>query len=222
MEGNFDDGLNRGWRLERRRNVEMARLRNTIAQVLAIPIGDPGDPKAKDARFRQLELLLSREPQRNDSGELRYLVTSGFAVEIITGFERDHHDLDLVIMDPSNVEYWELMGTDNVTPGQYWANMKFDASFLERYARKVMIRKGISTRVEVVHPAIILVQKSSYAFGRPPRSKDEKDVAAIVRHWREVEGYTRDWNPLIRHSIDALPPEQADNTVQRIRTSLSI
>jgi hypothetical protein len=223
MEGN-PDWRHRNQRNEDpegRRNLEMVRLRDTIAQVLAIPIGDPGDPGAKDARFHQLELILKHEPQRDDNKKLRYLVTSGLAVEMITGFERDHHDLDLVIMDPENTKYWELMGTDNVTPGQYWADMKFDPKFLGDNARSVRIRHNKnSSLVEVVHPAILMVQKSSDAFGRPPRKKDKADVDAIIAHWKSEENYTKEWNPLVRYSLDALPPHQVEKTLRRIRQAV--
>ena len=85
-----------------------------------------------------------------------------------------HHpvgNIDFVIMDPDDVNRWDMIGTDNVTPGRYWAEMKFDADFLEDTARLQRTRDtGQSPEIEVVHPAIILVQKSSDAFGRPPRT----------------------------------------------------
>lgn len=209
-------------RIEVRQNPEVARLKAAIERIITARIGDPGLPPTREERFRQLEMILEAEPQRATDGVLRYLVTSGTAVELVTGYKRPHHDLDLVIMDPNNKNHWDLIGTDNVTPGQYWADMKFDPEFLELTARKARTRKREkSPTVEVVHPGIIMVQKASDAFGRPPRQKDADDVTAIVRHWREREGYTRDWNPIVQQSLDALPRNQFDRTLERLRRVIS-
>lgn len=213
----------RGWEHprepERHRNPEVARLRAAIERVVGIPIGDPGQRPTKEGRFHQLEMLLAEEPQRDSQGDLRYLLTSGLAVELVTGFERFHHDIDFVIMDPSDVNRWDMIGTDNVTPGKYWADMKFDANYLEETARLQRIRnRRHAPEVEVVHPAIILVQKSSDAFGRPPRKRDVEDVDAIVRHWKEIEGFTREWNPIVEESINALPKNQHQKTLNRLRS----
>lgn len=206
---------------ERRRNPETAALKVAIERIIAIPIGDPGLPPTAEGSLRKLEMILEAEPQRDASGALRYLVTSGLAVEMVTGFQRPHHDIDLVIMDPENQNYWDLIGTDNVTPGQYWADMKFDSEFLEQTAREARTRrKGKSPVAEVVHPAIIMVQKSSDAFGRPPRQRDVNDVVAIARHWKEREGYTGEWNPIVRASLDALPTAQTEVTLARLRRAL--
>lgn len=195
-------------RLEGKVNPELVRLRRNIERIVI-----PG------AGLSELEELLALEPQRDDAGNLRYLVTSGMAVELVTGYERDHHDLDLVIMDPENVDKWEIYGTDNVTPQRYWADMKFDPKFLQDTARKVKTRKNAkgSPEAEVVHPAVLLVQKSSNAFKRPPRQKDDDDVSAIVRHWKEKEGYSKLWNPIIEESLNALPSAQVATTLGRVR-----
>lgn len=203
------------------RAQEFERLREAIERIIGAPVGDPKAPLTQEGRLHQLELILETEPQRDRAGRLRYLVTSGLAVEMITGFERSHHDIDLVIMDPEDGNRWSLLGTDNVTPGRYWADMKFEPIYLEETARATRTRKeGKAPVVEVVHPAIIMVQKSSNAFGRPPRTKDNEDVSAIVRHWKEKEGYTKTWNPIVRQSLDALPRSQIDTTLGRIRKTI--
>jgi len=206
---------------EDRQNPEVARLETAIEKIIAIPIGDPGSPKALGERLRQLEMILEAIPQRDTQGRLRYLVTSGLAVELVTGFQRTHHDIDLVIMNPDNRRRWDLVGTDNVTPGKYWAGMSFDPEFLEATARAVPTRTGQNPPlVQVVHPAIIMVQKSSDAFGRPPRTKDEDDVHAIIRHWKEKEKYTQEWDPIVKNALAALPPEQIERTRGRLRGKL--
>ncbi len=208
-----------GRRLEARhhKNPETARLKAAIERIIQAPTGDPGLP-TQSGRLRQLERIIATEPQRDENGRLRYLVTSGLAVEMLTGFEREHHDIDLVIMDSSDPGHWEVIGTDNVTPGKYWADMRFDPSFLESTARTVNTRqRGRSQSVEVVHPGIIMVQKSSDAWGRSPRTKDRNDAVALARHWKEREGYTHDWNSIVRTALDALPGDQKDRTLTRVR-----
>lgn len=220
---NFEGMWERAQRqMEGRQNPEVTRLRAAIERIIQAPVGDSGLPPTGSVRLRQLEMLLDAEPQRDRTGTLRYLVTSGLAVEMLTGYEREHHDIDLVIMSPTDRRRWDLIGTDNVTPGQYWADMAFEAKFLEETAIAVKTRKrGNSPVAEVVHPAIILVQKSSDAFGRPPRKRDMDDVSALVRHWRERAGYTGEWNPIIRHALDALPRNQFDTTLNRLRAAIS-
>lgn len=223
MEGNPEGhNFGRRWADIEGRKLEIGRLKATIGNILAVPVGDPTSPKVDELRFRQLEAILAAEPQRDLEGRLRYLVTSGFAVEMITGFKREHHDLDFVIMDAEQTDHWSLMGTDNVTPGEYWAGMHFDPDFLEGTARSVRTRKlSQSPSVEVVHPAIIMVQKSSDAFGRPPRPKDTADVTALIHYWKETEQDPHEWDPIISISLDALPPGEMHVTLKRMRSHVS-
>lgn len=162
-----------------------------------------------------LEALLRQAPQRDEQGNLLYLLTSGLAVELITGFQRKHHDLDVVVLNPANTKM-EHFGTDIVTPGQYWADMQFTPRFLETTARKVWTRKEGGVVVETVHPAILLVQKCSNAFGRAPRQKDKEDVAALVHHWKQQEHMESFWYKVISHSLAALPGKGRSETEQRI------
>lgn len=215
---NFEDM----WERAQRRNPEVVKLEAAIERIVLLPVGDPPLPPTTGIRLCQLEMLLQAELQRDGDGTLRYLVTSGLAVEMLTGFSREHHDIDLVIMDPFDRKRWDIIGTDNVTPGKYWADMIFEAQFLQETARSVKTRKRRESPVaEVVHPAIIMVQKSSDAFGRPPRSKDMADVSALVRHWVEKEAYTRKWNPIIRHALNALPSDQVQTTLDRLKAAVS-
>lgn len=168
----------------------------------------------------ELEHLLTTEPQRGTEGHLRYLVTSGMAVELITGFEREHHDLDLVLMDDRSQAELDVFQTDNVTPHTYWAKMRFDPWFLEETA---WMAKTIPTRmnVEVVHPGILIVQKLSNAFGRIPRKKDHDDVDALIEFWAKQNDPEK-WKPIINHALGALPDEEAVKTFERLAKKLGI
>lgn len=78
--------------------LKLVRLRRAIEAIITPTVTGKGE------RLSQSEELLDIEPQRTADGILRYLVTSGLAVELTTGYERHHHDLDLVIMDPTNTD----------------------------------------------------------------------------------------------------------------------
>jgi len=170
------------------------------------------------AGVTELERILQLESQRDNHSQLRYLLTSGLAVELITGFEREHHDLDLVIMDPDNEDYWEIYGTDNVTPGQYWADMRFDPQYLDQTARMAFTRINKGMPVETVHPGILMVQKSSDAFYRPPRQKDTSDVEALIEYWKDKDPNPMRWHPVIQTAINALPQRQQKVTYGRLRS----
>jgi hypothetical protein len=205
---------------EDKRKVERQRRLEAAAEWAVETIGRGGSRRAVIGQ------LLETEPQRvqeegPDEGRLRYLITSGFAVELITGYEREHHDLDLVIMDELDLKRWREVGTDNVTPGQYWADMKFPRSYLERTPRSARLDPSLGRRspiVEVVHPAIIAVQKSSNAWGRPPREKDTNDVLALARYYRHGESreLARIWSEIISQSLKALPNGEEQRTRERL------
>lgn len=186
-------------------NPEFNRLRGVIKEIVV-----PG------AGRDELEQLLTLEPQRDADGNLRYLVTSGMAVALMTGYKRKYCDLDLVIMDPANVDYWELYGTDNVTPRRYLAHMIFDPDLLRDTARTAYTQWNHGVVVEYVHPAILMVQKSSNVFGWAPRPKDVADVKAIVRLWKTSKQFTTKWDDIARAALFALPPNQIEITLERL------
>lgn len=199
-----------GWKDPETRVEGLGQLRRTLDALLTGGI---------KGTIENLENMLLTEPQRDKNGKLRYLLTSGLAVELVTGFEREHHDLDLVIMDPNNTE-WEMFGTDNVTPGQYWAGMRFNPQYLEETARKVSTRINGGLVVEVVHPAILIVQKSSDAFDRVPRKKDTEDVKALIGYWEKGEPNPKQWPPIIAEALRALPSAQLPITRERLKKSI--
>jgi hypothetical protein len=139
------------------------------------------------------------------------------AIELSTGYKRKHHDLDVVVMDEKNVARWEQYGTDNVTPGQYWADMKFNPKFLGDTSAEVEFEhKGRTYAVEMVSPIIIMAQKLSDAFGRNPRGKDVDDARAVIKAWEtRWKGNARGIR-LVHKAIEALPEAKQDDTEQRI------
>jgi len=163
-----------------------------------------------------LQRLAESEPQRDEEGNLRYLLTSGLAVEVITGFKRPHHDIDLVIQDKRGL-WWMKYGTDNVTAEQYWAEMIFDPGYLEKTAWTTECGvNGKRKQVLSVHPAIILVQKLSNAWGRPPRERDVKDVEALMSFWQETLNADPSWEPVMEKAITTLPKGERERTRARL------
>lgn len=160
--------------------------------------------------------FLGKEPQRDSQGRVRYLLTSGLAVEVVTGATRYHHDIDLVLFDYRN-NWWTRYVTDNVTPDRYWAQMKFDPAYLEETAWTAQFQAGGAERtVSTVHPAIILVQKLSNAWGRPPRERDIADVRQLMRYWQDAQNGDSSWQTVTEAAIAALPQTEQARTRERL------
>jgi hypothetical protein len=198
-----------GFRFEGEPNVEIGaefqNLRRSFGNIV------------KKGTIDELAKLLDSQPQRTRTGKLIWLLTSGMAVEVATGVERQHHDVDIVVMDPKNLGEWEILGTDNVTPGQYWADMKFDRRYLEKTACKASFVIGKRKYyIEIVHPSIIMAQKMSNAFGRNPREKDTLDAAMVIKWWKKYHSDQAPWINIVNRAVSALPENQQGLTTKRI------
>ena len=95
--------------------------------------------------------------------------------------------------------------------------MKFDPEYLEKTAWVAQFNAyGKERTVLTVHPAIILVQKLSNAWGRPPREKDIKDVKELIRFWQENQDIDSGWEDIIVEAIKVLPQEEQARTRDRL------
>ena len=165
-----------------------------------------------DTTFNQLRELLKTVPQRNVNGYLLYLVTSGLSVELVTGYERRHKDVDLVLMHPDVNNHQEFLNTDNVEPRNFWAGMYLDPAFLTGTALKASVPKvGRKTEVYCAHPGITIVQKVSDAWGREPREHDIYDATAL--------GYWMLSQPEIRQVRDVSIANVALNSMDYVKSS---
>lgn len=201
-EINFRDGREKRGLWE---DKDLLRFRAEAPQVEILP-----------GTVEVLSGFVTREPQKDEQGRFRYLLTSGLAVEVITGATRYHHDIDLVLFDYRNA-WWTRYVTDNVTPDKYWAQMKFDPAYLEETAWTAKFQaNGAERTVSTVHPAIILVQKLSNAWGRPPRERDTQDVKELVRFWQESQDSDPSWDAMIQAAIAALPQTEQARTRERL------
>lgn len=200
-------GFEGGGRFEGRKieaNNEFGELRNVFFRVV------------RAGTLDELVVLLQEQPQRHN-GKLLWLLTSGLAVELLTGARREHKDLDVVVMDPKNEARWEILGTDNVTPQKYWADMFFDPKFLEKTAVEVDFEYQDRTyKVLTVHPMVIMTQKLSNAFGRNPREKDLEDAFEILVDWEGKKKGKATWINYVKEALHALPHNQKVVTEGRI------
>jgi hypothetical protein len=166
----------------------------------------------RDAAHKQLGELLKKVPQRNAAGYLLYLVTSGLSVDIVTGYERPHKDVDLVLMHPDVNNHPEFFQTDNVEPHNFWAGMRLEPDFLAGTAFQAAAPKiGRKALVLCAHPGITIVQKTSEAWGRTPREHDIYDATAL--------GYWILSQPEIRQSRDVAIANVALNSMDYIKSS---
>jgi hypothetical protein len=127
---------------------------------------------------RLLREVLDNVEQVNENRNLLYLVTSGLAVELMTGYKRRHKDLDLVLMHPDVNEHLAIFSrTDNTVAQSYWGGLSLDNQILTKTAMRTKEKRF--DNVFCVHPAITLVQKTSDAWGRSPREHDYLDSLAV-------------------------------------------
>jgi hypothetical protein len=70
--------------------------------------------------------------------------------------------------------------------------------------------------VEIVHPAIIAVQKLSRAFGREPREKDFDDAKNTFKWWAKYYGDRATWINVANRAVKALPNKEQAQTIERV------
>ena len=132
-----------------------------------------------------LEAFLRREPQFDANGLIRYLITSGWAVELATGVSRPHGDLDIILMNKTDRREKDRVsgtyGVDVLTAKTNWVGMESSNTFLLANAIFTNAPGYKGEKTLVVHPATILAQKLGYY---DPRLRDEdlKDVDTILRY----------------------------------------
>ena len=165
-----------------------------------------------------LSELLDEESQKDVEDRLRYLLTGGLAVEVITGVSRYHNDIDLVLFQFERRKNWSNRYlTDDVRPDKYWVQMEFDAAYLEETAWTARFQvNGIEQTVLTVHPAIILVQKLSNDWGKFPREEDIKDAKELIKFWQKSQNGDPSWEAVIQAAIAALPETEQARTRKRL------
>lgn len=149
-----------------------------------------------------LRTLLSTNPQRTGES-LNYLLGGGWAVEILTGQKREHHDLDVVQISRVPISYrLDLQRPDNyfgiiTIPGRVLAQehtLQVDWQAHKEYPE---LFKG---EVEVYTPSYEFLFLSKIAgFLREPREKDVQDLRALARDMDDSEKSRRLFTSLLTY-----------------------
>lgn len=134
-----------------------------------------------DGSPESLYRFLKTHPQQSD-GSINYLIGGGWAVELLSGKVREHHDLDVVRL---NGKPWQFR-VDEKGSENYFEAISMDAErMLEHYSMKVRWNPGLhgledgrKMDIWILRPEFILVSKL-VGFARAPREKDSEDISAL-------------------------------------------
>ena len=139
-------------------------LQQILQSIVAMPDGEtPGTPE-------NLLKILRAMPQIQGEN-VRYLIAGGWAVELLTEVQREHRDLDFLILDDSI----SLIGTDCLTGNNYAGKFISTTEQIKRdHVRKVHWNYG-NMDVYVPSPEFLLASK----VAKPMRQKDIADVNAL-------------------------------------------
>ncbi len=155
-----------------------------------------------------LEKMLKEFPQKSKRGSPNYLLAGGWAVELLTGNQREHEDIDVICIDE------EYLSIFNTSVGSSRTNDQRAAIYYAMNFGKIptaSIRRNYTQEIEWVNSDQLVVIPSteflllSKILG-PLREKDLYDVVAILK--------TQDINPkklanIIRKSGLDKPNEHA-------------
>ncbi|MBD3281258.1 hypothetical protein GF391_00745 [Candidatus Uhrbacteria bacterium] len=121
-----------------------------------------------------LNQLLMTIPQTTRSGKVRWALTGGWAVELLTGRKRNHHDIDTLVMCKTPMH----MDTDKVVPEEYFDVLSCESKFVRKNCLTEVIWKyGVHVHlVRVTRPEFLFCSK----FVRAPRPQDWMDVQTLV------------------------------------------
>ena len=133
-------------------------------------------------------------------GQPRYLVSGGFAVDITTSQARTHKDIDIVLLSKKEASPQSCScSVDAIQPETHFGHMNLTSEVFRKSAWQHTTRPdGMGLPVAVVHPAILLVQKSSDFCGKPPRAEDAHDAQALANLLKsEMSSHREEWKSLI-------------------------
>lgn len=179
-----------------------------------------------EKRAVEVQELVNRYPQLIE-GEFQYLLTSGYAVSLLTGHRRIHSDVDIVrfkmffprwIMERDT---WAPFDLDMSRPDTMHGDLNLDPNFLRQTAAEVNLTSGF--KIYTVNPTVILAAKMAddttleRSRGRAvsPRSRDIFDSVAILtsRYRRNPQ-----WEKNLEEALAGLQKE--NRTVSRRRIQL--
>ena len=165
-------------------------------------------PELTDHFHREMIAFLHENPQHDDTGDLAYLVSCGKAVQLVTDTIRRESDMDVVTF--GNYPFSGYV--DQRTAENYWGEMHFDPDFLKKTSYTAgFTYNQTDYMVEIVHPAILLIQKASAVFYTYAgvRGKDLFDISALQQAFRDKKDPY--FETVLQDAIPSVPgPYQAD------------
>ncbi|MCF7872118.1 hypothetical protein K9L97_03725 [Candidatus Woesearchaeota archaeon] len=154
--------------------------------------------------------LLKEEPQTDDYGKtIKYVLSGGWAIEMLTGKKREHHDLDVINLSRYKFQF----RLDEQTAKNYFQTLSMSNKNLAKFVKEInwdseknySELKGGSLDVYITSPEFLFASKI-LGFGRTPREKDLEDLQSLAKldykysASRFQELLTK--VPFIKHSLD--------------------
>lgn len=196
-------------------------MRQEIKQELRIAT-DPRKKKWLTGRPTDLETLLRTHPQVTPKGEIQYLVAGGWAVELLTGVERHHHDLDVINLVGIPFSY----RLDEQKPEQYFETLSLQPEeYLDHmtavdWTRKTFVstiprKKAKKTHhVYVPVPEFLFLSKIA-GFLRAPRDKDYVDLESLANIITDEQLAEKRFTDLLGHMPGMNPAFPANDILLR-------
>lgn len=149
------------------------------ALVLKIAMRAPDFFGGRDGNPGNLAEILQFIDQIDEFGRPRWALAGGWAVEMLTGVSRSHHDIDAVLLGKNP----ERIDTDCVSPENYFNVLSCSNRFLTSRCLDIVEWSwaDIQFKVVVLRPEFLFCSK----FVRSPREKDLADVVALVEKFAD-------------------------------------
>ncbi len=129
-----------------------------------------------------LKKVLKTVPQTTE-GEVNYLISGGWACDILSGEQREHKDIDVIILD-DGVTY---MDTDNMYPSDYFGILSIDEEDMRDNHTKRAHWKQEGKYVYIPSPEFLVASKIAPYNGRPSREKDLNDIYNVMRSSKTID-----------------------------------
>ncbi|MBI3109519.1 hypothetical protein HYZ06_00565 [Candidatus Daviesbacteria bacterium] len=165
-------------------------------------------------QLQQVREFLTRHPQRDAAGRIKFLVTSGFAAQLQTGIMRVHQDIDLIGLDDASLEGFRRWHGDGdwVRYDSLHGDMMLNPDFLRETAVGVFIQPE-NFEVLTVSPAVNLFAKladdedTGNEFVRGPQKPRINDIFDAVAILCSEYPYQSNWQDEAQTVLVGLAPE---------------
>lgn len=131
-----------------------------------------------DGTPKNLKSVLRRVPQFDkENNRINYLISGGWACEILSGRERKHKDIDILILNTDL--YYE--DTDNMEPENYFGIISTTADVIKK--NHISKKYWMLGRKNIYVPSVefLIASKLAPYKGKPARSKDLEDVVDLLQ-----------------------------------------